>query len=524
MEWNSNLIRVKILKSDQNRLFRKINTTFEKKAEITKILEISPKNYNNYASSRTRYVPKIIIEKICKILLCEFPRIIEEKSLKEIRQETIKKTYPILKKKYGKNWIRVIYHKGHIALKKKYGKDWGKIIGKKGQKISRDKYGKDFQKVFWGKAINSLENKYGKDWSKVVGKKGLLAQKNKLGKNWAKIVMKNARKGQIKKYGSNWAKVISKKGARILKKKYGSHYLEILGKRGILKANKKLTKQEKQICYSLIIRNIPYETHCIKENKEYDIIIPNLKDPQIIIECTEGNLTVPNAYTKIMQLIGQKEAFPNKVHIFVTKKNKNCNSFNPAIYDFFRDRDIIVFWDNDIEKMSGMIEEYIFNKSERVLDYKYDLNSERKRYNQLSYYGALSQKNKETASEYKLDLILKKISSNYEKQYIYKTIYNNFLAIDFYEKLGSSKIFYEITTAKSVTALRSLAGKLVFLKNLDPSLKLVVILTKIKRKNNTREHEIIFKYADIVLLSKDFNEKNLIYARSQITNSTKNSS
>ena len=157
-----------------------------------------------------------------------------------------------------------------------------------------------------------------------------------------------------------------------------------------------------------------------------------------------------------------------------------------------------------------------------MLRYKYDLTSEKERYNSLSYGGATSQRSKETASECKLNKILRKCNPDYKRQYIYKTSYNNFLTIDFYENLGNLEIFYEITDAKSTTALRSLAGKLVFLKNVDPSLKLMVILTKISRKMDTRDEKVISKYADVVLLKKEFNEKDFLLARSKWVNSTSN--
>ena len=317
-------IRVKISKKNQRELFQKFKRKLGTRKRCTRYLGVKEGTYKEYSSTKVRYLPEKILKKVCLIIKEKIPHVLERKTLKEIRQNTIKKTYPVLEKKYGNNWLNVIARKGHESLKKKYGEEWMKILAKKGYNTSRKLYGKNFQKKIWKRALLSLEKKYGKDWSKINNKKAINLFKKKYGRDWANILMTNARNGLLKKYGDDWARILSRKGGAKLRKKYGKNYHQELYKLANFLGKHHLTDQEKEICRELKKNNISFETNCVRNEREYDIVIPNLKNPKIVIECSDINPTLNNQRYKMLQLIEQQKNFPNSLHLAILKrKGKN---------------------------------------------------------------------------------------------------------------------------------------------------------------------------------------------------------
>ena len=418
-----------------------------------------------------------------------------------------------MKKKYGKNWINVIARKGYLSLEKKYGTEWRRIIAQKGHNTSKERYGKNFQKLIWEKAILSLKNKYGKDWAKVNSLKSIKANEHKYGKNWAKILMKNARKAHLKRYGKGWAKVLSKKGAKKLEEKYGKDYRKELYKLANFLGKRPLSSQEKIICENLKKNNIPFETHCVKNNREYDIVVPDSKNPKVVIESSELNPTTNNERLKILQLTEQKENFPNCLHLAILKrKGKNCN-FKPSTYKFLTEKEIKIFWNEDLDLATKKIKDYLENK--KIVDHIYD-NFNNTRNKLFSLKGALSNKNKINHDELALHMLLKSIKAKPEGPHIIETKYDNFSIVDNYEEKDNVKLVYEITSTVNQNVLCFLAGKIIYLRESDKKLKFIVILSKRDSLTENKGDQSIIKYADAVILKNQFNIKCLTNIRNSL--------
>ena len=511
---NSKVLRIKIRKNDQRRLFKKLKGKLRSRKQCLKLLNISEGAYKNYASTKTRYVPKRIIEIVSHFLKESLPKILETKTLKEIRQKTIKKTYPALKRKYGKTWEKEIAKKGHKTLQKKYGKNWKKIIAVKGHQTSKKIYGKNFQKVIWEKAIERLKIKFGENWPKEIAKKGHKKLQKKYGKDWKKKVMENARKGHVKKYGKDWPRILSKKGDKRLKEKYGENYRPEIGKKGVWKRSWKSTKQEKMICQQLRNENIPFETHCIKNGREYDIIIPNLANPKIVIECSNMKPSKPIEWIKILQLLKQKENFSEATHVAIFNRDYKQLTFKQHVYEYFVDQGIVVLFDEDIELITKKIREYLEGENEDLLYYRYHHFDKLKKKNR-SLSAALSNKNKLNKEERKIKNILKGLNIKSESQRILQTKYNNAVVFDNFEK--DTNICYEVTSGKSYINLSSLVGKIAYIKSIEANLKFIVILTEKETLADTELDGSLTKYADAIILKRQFNKRGVIKARGGIT-------
>ncbi len=130
-------IRIKINKIEQKRLFTQLKQKFGSRKKIANILRIKEQTYKGYAYSKVRYIPKIILDRTCAILKEPIPHILKQTTLKNIRQKTIKKTYPILRKKYGKDWQKKLAARGHATSQRKYGNEWRKRMTKRGYQTSR---------------------------------------------------------------------------------------------------------------------------------------------------------------------------------------------------------------------------------------------------------------------------------------------------------------------------------------------------------------------------------------------------
>ncbi|HLD15490.1 MAG TPA: hypothetical protein VJB94_02835 [Candidatus Nanoarchaeia archaeon] len=510
------IIRVKINSRTQISIFKKFKKIMDNIEKVAKLLNLKEATFKRYATNRTRYLPEKTINKLCSILKINKIRILERTTLKEIRQKTIKKTYPSLKRKYGDNWQKVLAIRGHKTSRKKYGKNWRALITARGYKTSRKKYGKNFQKKIWNKAILSLENRYGPNWAKINSKKAIKKFKEKYGNKWADILMKNARKGHFKKYGKNWAKVLSNKGKRSLIRKYGENYRKELYKLANFLGKRPLTNEEKHICRILKKSKIPFGVHCTKNNREYDIAIPNLDNPKIIIESGKISSNIVNSRYKLAQLLEQKKNFPLAISIAIFKRKNKKEGFKPAVYHFLVDNDIFSFLQDDLNKVALMIKEFLLNKNKKLIEFRYPFYNYDKSVN-LSFAGALSNKRQFTNSERKLSQLLKKIKADSERQVIIKTRYGNSFVVDNLERIKNIKIIYEITDTKNQNTLRALAGKIAFLKYSNKNLKFIVILSKRKELTNKYGDAAISNYADNIILKSDFNKEGLINARANLS-------
>ena len=448
-------IRVKINESNQKELFKKFKEKLNLTKNCSKRLRIKEGTYKGYANLKVRYIPKRILKKVCKILREPLPKIKESKTLKEIRQSTIKRTYPILREKYGENWEKVLAKRGHLSLEKKFGKDWRRVLAKRGHKTSKKRYGKNFQKIFWNRALLSLERKYGKDYHKKLFELSNIVKK------------------------------------------------------------RPLTSQEKQICEQLKKIKIPFEAHCIKNNKEFDIIIPNLENPKIIIECSNSKPSMNLERLKILQLIEQKETFPKAIHLAIFKKEHQNLKFTTPTYNFLTKEGINIFWYKDMNLVIKMIKDYLEMGDKKLLEFKYNYKKEEIRFPKT---------NKLNKDELKLNKLLLKLNANPESQKAIRTKYGNVLIPDNYEEINNLKLAYEITSAKNYHALLYLAGKVIYLKKCIKDLKVIVILNNKNELNERRGSKSLLKHADAVILKNQFNKRGLEIVRNnliKIPNSSK---
>ena len=78
-------LRVRIKEVDQRNLFKEFNEKTGSRSKSAEIIIIKENTYKNYSTLRTKYIPKDIINKIYFILKKPVPKILEAKTLKEIR-------------------------------------------------------------------------------------------------------------------------------------------------------------------------------------------------------------------------------------------------------------------------------------------------------------------------------------------------------------------------------------------------------------------------------------------------------
>jgi len=507
-----NSIRVRIDEKLQKEIFTKFVKKFKNRFEASKHLKITISSLKNYKSVKTKYLLERVVSKVCKFLEIPLPMALETTTLKKIRQTTIKKTYPVLNKKYGPNWRKVLAKRGQKTIKKIYGNNWQVEIAKSGYETCKKKYGENFQKVIWQKAIKSLEKRYGKNWAKINAQKSIKVFKSKYGENWANKLMANARKSHLEKYGKDWAKILSKKGAKQLERKYGKNYHKKLYKLAKLQGKHPLSHQEELICKCLKDKDISFETHCVKNNKEYDIVIPDIKNPEIVIESSNINPTTHNQRHKILQLLEQKENFPNSISIAVLKRRGKYNNFNHSAYNFLIDQNIFVFWEDDLESTIEKIEDYLKNKNKDLVTHRYiDFDYEKTKHRSLA--GAIGCKNKLNKDELKLHRLLKDLNVNSSGPCIIKTKYENHLIFDDFENINGIKICYEVTSSKEQNALCYLAGKIAYIKKIYDDLNFIVILSERNLLLDRFGDNYIKKYADVIILKKEFNKDGLVHIR-----------
>ncbi len=109
---NKEKIRIKIDEKLQKEIFKnfikKFKGDFSKASEY---LEITKSALSKYKRGVVRHIPKEILIKIVVYLNVEFPKVIYSGTIKQIRREYMKKSYSVLKKKYGSNWAKELTNK-----------------------------------------------------------------------------------------------------------------------------------------------------------------------------------------------------------------------------------------------------------------------------------------------------------------------------------------------------------------------------------------------------------------------------
>ncbi|MBU4502917.1 MAG: hypothetical protein KKA79_10060, partial [Nanoarchaeota archaeon] len=345
-------IRVKIDEKEQREIFSKFAKKFKNKKNAAEFLNISKYNFHDYSHCRTRYVPLKIMNKIVQELKIKNLKIIDKKSLKQIRQGFIEKATIAFKKKYGDNWKKVLNENSKKGLYKKYGNYAYKKITQKGHKSS--------------------EAKYGKEWRKILSKKGIKSLKKKYGNNWYEIILSRGREKLRKKYGKQWQKELSKLAMESLRKKYVKNFERKHSNIKKIFQNRKPTKSEKLIAGFLKKNNIPFETNVIKENLEFDIVIPNKNNPECVIEVSSAKPTTYNQRMKILKLHYQKVIFPNAQHIAIlrskySKKGKKY-SLHKIIKSFLDKENITLLSLENINKYIKQLIECI--KKNKKVDIK----------------------------------------------------------------------------------------------------------------------------------------------------------
>lgn len=362
------------------------------------------------------------------------------------------------------------------------------------------------------KSKEVLFKKYGKDAFKIIGKKGLKALKNKYGKKWYDITLTKGRLTLRKKYGENWQKELSKLAMKSLKKKYGRDYRKKWGYANIsnLLKKRKGTKTETLIKNYLKNNNIKFESNFIKNNLEFDILIPNSKNPKYIIEISDAKPTTYVQRMKIFKLYYQKLLFPKAQHLaFLRCKSKGC-SLHKITKQFLDKNNIKLF---SLEKIKTNMPEIIKSiKYGRKLHIREEFLFD-KRTIENSFSGCLSQSKRINKNEAKLNKILLKIGAKTTGQNILRVKDKCFICVDNFEIYKGNNILYEVTSSVSDNVIKSLAGKILLYKAFN-KVKFIVVIDKPKIKNNYLN--LLENIVDALIFKEEFNEINLLKIRKNI--------
>ncbi len=486
------LIRAKLNKKEQRVIFNRFIKEFSKQKEAATYLKITKYNLYDYSNCKTRYIPIKTLNAVCNKLKIKTPRIIDRKSLKEIRTEYVNRATKALKRKYGKAWKGILNKASKKALYRKYGKNAYKKITQKGNMV--------------------LKRKYGADWIKILSKRGIKALESKYGKRWYDVTLSKGRMRLKEKYGKYWQKELSKRAMRSLKKKYGKNFerrkLPDLKK---LFKNRGATKSEKLITNYLNRARIPFQTNVVKNNLEFDIVIPNSKDPRYILEVSNSKLTTHNQRIKISKLYYQKLNFPLAQHIFILRtKSKNCE-LHKITKDFFEKEEATLL---SLENISKNIKALItsIKKNEKInLKENFVFN---KKAMASSQKGCITQSKKVNKDEAKLSKLLLKIGASPKGPQILNVKDKTFICVDNFETYKNNNLAYEITSSSAYNVLRSLAGKIIICKKFK-DIKFIVILNH-KNISNNSSFKLLNKIADKVILRKNLNEDYLKEVRGKV--------
>jgi len=493
-------IRVRMDKREQREIFIKFINKFRNKMDAARYLGITKHNLYDYSNCRTSYMPNNVLEKISNKLANENFRIIDKKSLKEIRKECANRATMALKNKYGDDWKKILNQGSRKALYEKYGKDAYKKITRKGHKV--------------------CEEKYGKDWLRILSQKGIESLKRRYGKNWYDTTLAKGREKLKEKYGTKWQKELSKLAMKSLREKYANQSEKRHSNIKTLFKNRNLTKSEGLISRYLSAENVKFKTNMIKNNLEFDIVIPDENNPRYVIEISDIKPTTYNQRIKTLKLYYQKLTFPDAQHIAILKgcsfKNGKKYSLHKITKDFLDKEEIVLL---SLEKIDKHIEKLIeciknnrkINIREEFLFCKKTMSNSKK--------GCIVQSKKINKDELELNRILINIGALAKGPQVIKIKGKSFICVDNFEIYNKNKIAYEITSSNSNNSLRALAGKILLCKEFNEDMRFIVILSNPVIYNNVSV-EFLRDLSDQLILRKGFNESNLIDVREKIVSQT----
>lgn len=505
MRFSNNTRRIRLEKEFQREFFEEFIKKFESHNEAAGYLNITKWNMSSYLNCKTRYVPEEIINRVSSFLNknIDSSKIEFVGNLTEIRKIfCISKTFPVLRSKYGKNW--------------------GKILTKNARQKLYQKYGDKTKEVLWNNSIETFRNLFGENWREVISRKGMEALEKKYGKNWYDITLKKGRETLRNKYGNNWQKQLSNLAMESLEKKYGKDFRKKMINVKKMMKSLKLTDTEQKFVDVLDRNGIAYETHCFINGSEFDVLIPNSRNPEIICEITNQKQATRSLRRKLIQLHFQTKVFPKaKVICIFRKHGKTQNNksimVKPAVMKFLIDNDFIIFWTDQMDKTVKCIRDYINSKQNPFLSQKLGVLKEMERYKRLlnaSKGGSACQSKKANESELVLNDILKEVGNPQIGKVLYLSN-GDALTVDNYEEINGIKLVYEITSTKDKNAIMALAGKLFYLKRQIPNIKTIVILNSIKKLEDNYSTRSIKEFSDAILLA-NMNKKEFAKARNQL--------
>jgi len=432
--------------------------------------DINQNNLHCYLNKKTISIRGDILQQIIDFL--KINNIEIDELLKDIEKITPEKEYSkktiavarkALLKKYGKNAFAYIQSKSCEALSKRYGNDYMKVLSKKGNQKLLEKYGENAFKIITSRGFESMKRKYGKGYIKTVS--SLAFKKLKI------------------KHDDNWRSVLGKINHLKRKRKYGNDYLQ----KRIAKTHEEapLTEQEEKIAILLNKKDISYVAHCIIENYlECDFLIPNKENSKICIEASTVTPQSSNLYRKIAQIFLRKAKLPNCKFIFITSKSKQDKKqtwhARPDLIKFLLDEGIFVFWNYELNKVIKCINSILnYKNTQCFIEEKYQWCQ--MHFKERQKHAVLSAQ-KEAKRLYSSEREMKNIFNLKGKK---KVIFNEYdwpIVSDIVE----GNCLYEITNAKTHSALEVISGKLLYLNKTLPGFHLNLILLEDK-KFPTRE-------------------------------------
>ena len=140
-----------------------------------------------------------------------------------------------------------------------------------------------------------------------------------------------------------------------LEKKYGKDFhKKLINSEKIMKALK-LTETEQEFVDLLDKNRIAYEAHCFINGSEFDVLIPNSRNPRIVCEITDQKQETRLVRRKLIQLHFQRKVFPKAKFVCIFRKHGKTRSdktimAKPAVMKFLIDNDFIIFWTDQMDK------------------------------------------------------------------------------------------------------------------------------------------------------------------------------
>jgi hypothetical protein len=275
---------------------------------------------------------------------------------------------------------------------------------------------------------------------------------------------------------------------------------------------------EKKFKLLLEKNNIKHETHVRNSVIEFDFVIPNLSKPLIVCELSNIKPITNSLRFKIAEMLVQKSLFPSAYYFCVLrrefKKKGKKHYFNPDLGRYLLDKNIFIFWPNELLKLTKIIKNILNGKQTNDLNRtikrrQNEFETKLKSFSRLALHGAKTAKKQVRDSEKKFNKLLLECGANPKGPTIFSTKYGGFVVVDDYEECDGTKIVYEITHARQPRALAALAGKIAYLKD-SCNLKTVVVVRDVKENWGLRWLELlsdkVIKFDDKTALESTRNE------------------